>query len=236
MQPVRSGLFSSRRVEGLRLHAVGDNVAIARNCTIIGLANIEIGDNVRIDAFKRLAGGGGGCASAVTSHFCTSVMVGGAARGGRRFQCCSPRGALFSAPDDFNGEWMASCNVPDECTNRRSRRSGSPARGDRDQRDHPARGRDRRGFGAVPRRGGDAQPRALGDVLGFARAPGGASPARRARDRTGAAGPRRRGLGARAREGRILPRRSKRFVDFRAETEPCRPPGRSQRQAAAMRG
>ena len=48
--PFDQGFYESDELRSMGFKAVGDNVKIAKNCTIIGLKNITIGNNVRIDA------------------------------------------------------------------------------------------------------------------------------------------------------------------------------------------
>ena len=49
--PFDTGYFSKDDLKFSGFKSVGDNVRIAKNCNIIGLNNISIGDNVIIDAF-----------------------------------------------------------------------------------------------------------------------------------------------------------------------------------------
>jgi acetyltransferase-like isoleucine patch superfamily enzyme len=115
--PFDPGYWRTPELRQMGFASVGENVAIARNCAVIGLPNISIGDNVRIDAFCSILCASGKIEFGSNIHLCTAVMLGG--RGGIAlgdFSCISSGARLFSASDDFNGEWMASCNVPAEYT------------------------------------------------------------------------------------------------------------------------
>ena len=52
--PFDPGYYTSPELRSFGFARVGENSVIARNCTIIGLENITIGDNVRIDGFTSL--------------------------------------------------------------------------------------------------------------------------------------------------------------------------------------
>lgn len=51
MNPFETGYYTDSELKTFGFKAVGRNVKIAKNCTISGLSNITIGDNVIIDAF-----------------------------------------------------------------------------------------------------------------------------------------------------------------------------------------
>ena len=47
--PFDQGYYFSEQLREFGFGSVGDNVQIAKNCTILGLPNIRIGNHVRID-------------------------------------------------------------------------------------------------------------------------------------------------------------------------------------------
>ena len=49
--PFNAGYFTEHELTGVGFKSIGSNVQIARNATIVGLENIELGDNVRIDPY-----------------------------------------------------------------------------------------------------------------------------------------------------------------------------------------
>ncbi|MEO5972378.1 MAG: acyltransferase [Sphingomicrobium sp.] len=51
LNPFEPGYHGSEELRKFGFGGVGENVQIARNCTIVGLANIFIGNNVRIDSY-----------------------------------------------------------------------------------------------------------------------------------------------------------------------------------------
>jgi acetyltransferase-like isoleucine patch superfamily enzyme len=111
--PFDPGYYSSEELRQMGFAAVGENVLIARNCTIIGLHNIEIGDNVRIDGFTTMVavGGrlrignfihiGGGC-HFVAADDLTFGDFGGASQGVR----------IYTVSDDFTGRALMGCVPP----------------------------------------------------------------------------------------------------------------------------
>ena len=54
MNPFDPGYYTSLELRGFGFARVGEGCMVARNCTIIGLENITIGDNVRIDGFTSI--------------------------------------------------------------------------------------------------------------------------------------------------------------------------------------
>lgn len=51
MNPFETGYYLEEELRSFGFNAIGKNVRISKNCTIAGLPNISIGDNVVIDAF-----------------------------------------------------------------------------------------------------------------------------------------------------------------------------------------
>lgn len=52
--PFQPGYYNESELRDFGFGSVGRNVLVARNCTIVGLANIFLGDNVRIDGYSTL--------------------------------------------------------------------------------------------------------------------------------------------------------------------------------------
>jgi galactoside O-acetyltransferase len=118
MNPFDPGYYCPEELRSFGFARVGENVLIAKNCTIIGPENIEIGDNVRVDAFTRLLAASGHIRLGRYVHVHTGCMFGG--RGGidiGEFSGISHGVAVLTATDDFGGHWMTSSNLPEGCTN-----------------------------------------------------------------------------------------------------------------------
>lgn len=61
--PFDPGYYGSEELRRIGFKSVGENVRIARNCTIVGLKNVAIGDNVRIDGFCTIVASDGPASS-----------------------------------------------------------------------------------------------------------------------------------------------------------------------------
>ena len=113
--PFDPGYYTSLELRAFGFARVGEGCLIARNCTIIGLANITIGDNVRIDGFTSIIAPGGRLRIGSHVHIATACMLG--ARGGidiGDFSSLSQGVRIFTAIDDFSGRRMSNSQVPDD--------------------------------------------------------------------------------------------------------------------------
>lgn len=113
--PFDPGYYSSDELRAFGFARVGENSVVARNCTIIGLENIRIGDNVRIDGFTSIIAPGGSVAIGNHVHIATACMLG--ARAGIEigdFSSLSQGVRVFTAIDDFSGRRMSNSTVPAE--------------------------------------------------------------------------------------------------------------------------
>jgi len=108
------GYAQSDELKTLGFAAVGSNVSIARNCTIIGVERISIGNNVRIDGPTTIVVGedsfleigsfihiSGGCHLAASAPL-TFGDFSGLSQGVR----------IFTATDDYTGKTLTNPMVP----------------------------------------------------------------------------------------------------------------------------
>jgi len=104
------------RDEGFR--SLGQNVRIARNCTIIGAENISIGNNVRIDGYCTLVAAGNGYINLGSyihiGGYCVLLAGEGITMGD--FSGLSWGVQIFSKSDDFSGRYMTNPTVPEKYT------------------------------------------------------------------------------------------------------------------------
>jgi galactoside O-acetyltransferase len=117
VNPFDQGYCTSAELRGFGFRSVGENVQIARACNIVGLENIEIGDNVRIDAFCSLIAASGYIRLGSYIHiggYCHLAGKGGITMGD--FSGLSQRVHLYSASDDYSGRHMTNPMVPEELT------------------------------------------------------------------------------------------------------------------------
>ena len=116
--PFNPGYYNSSELRSMGFGKVGENVSIGKNCVIIGLGNIYLGNNVRIDGMTVIAANsgrldigdyvhvGGGChlvcaGSIILEDFC------GLSQG-----VC-----VYSATDDYTGTTLTNPMVPKDFTN-----------------------------------------------------------------------------------------------------------------------
>ncbi len=118
INPFNPGYYSSEELLKLGFKKVGINIQIAKNSTIIGLDNISLGNNIRIDGGVTLA-----CASGYL-NIGNYIHIGGnchlACAGGvelNDFSSLSQGVKIYSASDDFSGEFFTNPTVPKEFLN-----------------------------------------------------------------------------------------------------------------------
>lgn len=106
--------YSDQELKELGFKSVGTNVRISRKASFYGTKQISIGDNVRIDDFCILSG-----EITLHSHIHISAYCALYGRFGievEDYAGISPRSTLFSAMDDFGGEWLIGPIHPEETT------------------------------------------------------------------------------------------------------------------------
>lgn len=111
--PFDPGYFISPELRQMGFARVGENVAISRNCTLIGLPNITIGDNVRIDGFTSIIAPAG--AVRIGSHIQIGIGCVLGARGGitlEDYSGLSHGVRILTAVDDFAGRYMTNSTLP----------------------------------------------------------------------------------------------------------------------------
>jgi acetyltransferase-like isoleucine patch superfamily enzyme len=116
--PFDPGYFSGDDLHSAGFKAIGKNVRIAKNCTIIGLPNIEIGNNVRIDGYCSIIAAGGGAL-----RIGSFVHIGGycllSAGDGITmddFSGLSQGVRIYSRTDDYTGQYLTNPTVPRKFT------------------------------------------------------------------------------------------------------------------------
>lgn len=118
MNPFNPAYYSEDDLRQAGFKSIGKNVRIAKNCTIIGLENIEIGDNVRIDGYCTIIAAGDGWVK-LGSH----IHIGGycllSAGDGIQlndFSGLSQGVRLYSRTDDYSGKHLTNPTVPEKYT------------------------------------------------------------------------------------------------------------------------
>jgi acetyltransferase-like isoleucine patch superfamily enzyme len=106
--------LSLSELEASKFGAIGHNVMISRHACIYEPALLLIGDNVRIDDFCILSGKIELSSNIHISAYC--ALYGKYGIKIDEYSGLSPRCTLFSASDDFSGDFMIGPMVPDEYT------------------------------------------------------------------------------------------------------------------------
>lgn len=116
--PFDPGYFTEKDLKDAGFKRLGDNVRISKNCTIIGLENIEVGNNVRIDAYCSLvAAGKGSLRIGSFIHIganCLLSAVGGIVM--EDFSGLSHGVRIYSQNDDYTGKYLTNPTVPSKFT------------------------------------------------------------------------------------------------------------------------
>ena len=110
-----TSFYTQDELLGLGFKRIGENVLISRFARFYDISNIEIGNHVRIDDFCILSG-----TIKLGSYIHISPYSALYGRFGiemEDYTGISPRCTVFSASDDFSGEYMVSPMVPEELTN-----------------------------------------------------------------------------------------------------------------------
>jgi len=110
-----NSFYSESELSHLGLKAFGENVLISRKASLYSPENISMGSNVRIDDFCILSGHIMLGSYIHISAYCALYGAFGIEMGD--FTGLSPRCTIFSASDDFGGEWLIGPMVPAELTN-----------------------------------------------------------------------------------------------------------------------
>lgn len=118
MNPFNPGFHNEDDLKEVGFKAIGHNVRIAKNCTIIGLENIEIGNNVRIDGYCSIIAADSGWLK-LGSH----IHIGGycllSAGDGIQmdnFSGLSQGVRIYSSTDDYSGNHLTNPTVPERYT------------------------------------------------------------------------------------------------------------------------
>jgi acetyltransferase-like isoleucine patch superfamily enzyme len=111
--PFNPGYWRENELKEFGFASIGENVAIAKNCTIIGLQNISIGDNVRIDGGTVMAASTGHIRLGSYIHIGgMSFLAGAAGITMDDFSGLSQSVKIYSASDDYSGASLTNPTVP----------------------------------------------------------------------------------------------------------------------------
>lgn len=108
------GYYTEDDLQEAGFKSIGNNVSIAKNCTIVGLENIEIADNVRIDGYCQIiAADGGYIRIGSYCHIGGWSFLSGGGRIVLGDHCGLSQGArIYTRNDDYSGHYLAGPTVP----------------------------------------------------------------------------------------------------------------------------
>ena len=111
-KPFDPGYYRSEELRSFGFAHIGENVLIAKNCTIIGLEHISIGNHVRIDGYTSII-------AAAPVRFGNYIHVGGHCHFAAAaeltfgdFSGTSQGVRIYTATDDYTGKGLAGPTVP----------------------------------------------------------------------------------------------------------------------------
>jgi len=110
-----NSFFSQTELEAIGFKSLGKSVLISRNCSLYGVENMNVGDSVRIDDFCILSG-----KITLGSHIHISAycaLYGSFSIELEDYTGLSPRCTVFSASDDFSGNFRISPMTNEKFTN-----------------------------------------------------------------------------------------------------------------------
>ena len=111
--PFDQGYYHSEQLKEFGFGSVGDNVQIAKNCTIVGLSNIRIGSHVRIDDNVSIIAAKGSVSLGSYIHIGGGSHL--AATGGitlSDFSAMSQGVRIYSITDDYSGAHLTNPTIP----------------------------------------------------------------------------------------------------------------------------
>ncbi|MEE4659589.1 MAG: acyltransferase [Halieaceae bacterium] len=116
--PFNPGYYTEGDLESVGFRSLGENVRIAKNTTIVGVQNITIGSNVRIDGYSTIIAGDSGWLR-VGSYvhiggYC--YLSAGDGIGLDDFSGLSQGVRIYSRTDDYSGEYLTNPTVPEQYT------------------------------------------------------------------------------------------------------------------------
>lgn len=116
--PFNQGYYYSDELTNFGFKSVGENVMIAKSATIVGLSNISLGNNIRIDGQGVIAANSGYLEIGNYVHIGSSCYL--ACSGGitlSDFSGLSQGVRIYSVSDDYSGEALTNPTIPSRFLN-----------------------------------------------------------------------------------------------------------------------
>jgi galactoside O-acetyltransferase len=118
MISLNPGYFTEHDLQHAGFKSIGRNVQIAKNTTIVGLENIALGDNIRIDGFSTIVASGEGWLEIGSFVHISGYCYLSAGDGIRMedFSGLSQGVKIYTRTDDYSGEYLTNPTVPEKYT------------------------------------------------------------------------------------------------------------------------
>jgi len=118
MNPFAPGYYTEHDLQDAGFRALGRNVQIAKNCTIIGIENIEIGNDVRVDSYCCITAVGQGWLKIgsfvhIGAH---CFLTAGAGIHMNDFSGLSQGVKIYSRSNDYSGKYLTNPTIPEKYT------------------------------------------------------------------------------------------------------------------------
>lgn len=118
MNPFDIGFYTEKELVSFGFKSIGKNVSIAKNCNIMGMENISIGNNVRIDGYCTIIATGNGFVDIgsfvhIGSY---SMLSAGAGITMSDFSGLSQGVMIYTKSDDYTGKYLTNPMVDAEYT------------------------------------------------------------------------------------------------------------------------
>ena len=113
------GYYDENDLKDEGFKSIGTNVKIAKNCTLVGVENISIGNNVKIDEYSIIIAGKDGDVN-IGSYVqigSSTLLIGGDGIVMEDFSQLLHGSKVFSRADDTSGEYMVNPLIPEKFTN-----------------------------------------------------------------------------------------------------------------------
>lgn len=120
--PLQPGYYGSQELRDFGFQAVGENVLLSRDCTVIGAQNIVLGDNVRIDSGTAIIASGGTFTLEGWNHIggqCHFCVAADLTMG--QFSGTSQGVRIYTASDDYSGRNGSHSRTPSDLSGVRVR-------------------------------------------------------------------------------------------------------------------
>lgn len=112
------GYYTEHELKEAGFKKIGHNVKIAKTSTIIGLENISIGNNVRIDGYCSIIAAGQGWLTIGSfihiGGYC--LLIAGDGISMQDFSGLSQGVRIYSRTDDYSGQYLTNPTVPEKYT------------------------------------------------------------------------------------------------------------------------